>query len=711
MCTQIRLAQIRHGAVIMVAELLPALAANAAAAATAAAAAATADTEAPSLSPTSAGSTITSTVTISGVESNGSSSRATSGWPLSPERQAAVAELVPAIDKARLYRGKGGEVMREAVARLVEGCSTVGLVMSSAQHAKVLEALDENLRHPQQYIQAGAVAAVRAYAKAYLINDPRAAAAFRTRYLDAYLTRLHDANVAVRRGYSLALGSLPAQLLRPVLEEAVDALVDGCVPEDDPDERDVDSRVNCTKALGQLLETMALGPCDGIAELLRDKILPCLHASLEDYTTDNRGDVGSWLREAAMRVLAMGVGLLPICYSREGGNSCSGGDERSLEDLPSFKEWTEIAVRAVGTLLRQSVERIGRVRECALRHLRTMMSNIPRMTYIPAAARVNAAVLAASDAADAGGLTASLEALHCIVVRLLSEPAYTKPLLEGLVASIGGIDNSLAKVASAALLEALAEAPSQCAAHDAGTDASGSGQPPLLKAVTGHLLDIWSRYTKSSRLATPLLRIAVLLITKAPDVAEVRLPRPPPPQAAVTDPECTTDGSSMAPSSRFVDHLVEAVRAETRGCADVARLVDAGSLLCHLVAYGGHCRTSALQGLMVLLISKYPKVRRNAAEQLYLQLLALGTSDPAPATLGTPLEQVAEAACDLLLSSPWDGELEAAKAARDELAALVGVTVPKMKAPAAATGRMAAAAVQDENASYQALLDDFARGY
>jgi hypothetical protein len=30
----------------------------------------------------------------------------------------------------------------------------------------------------------------------------------------------------------------------------VEALVDGCVPEDDPDERDVDSRVNCTRALG-----------------------------------------------------------------------------------------------------------------------------------------------------------------------------------------------------------------------------------------------------------------------------------------------------------------------------------------------------------------------------------------------------------------------------------------------------------------------------
>ncbi len=48
-----------------------------------------------------------------------------------------VAGLVPAIDKARLYRGKGGEVMREAVSKLVWSTSRVGLPLSAPQHAKV----------------------------------------------------------------------------------------------------------------------------------------------------------------------------------------------------------------------------------------------------------------------------------------------------------------------------------------------------------------------------------------------------------------------------------------------------------------------------------------------------------------------------------------------------------------------------------------------
>jgi len=39
------------------------------------------------------------------------------GQALDTERQCAVAAVVPAIEKARLYRGKGGELMRGAVCR------------------------------------------------------------------------------------------------------------------------------------------------------------------------------------------------------------------------------------------------------------------------------------------------------------------------------------------------------------------------------------------------------------------------------------------------------------------------------------------------------------------------------------------------------------------------------------------------------------------
>jgi len=42
--------------------------------------------------------------------------------------------------------------------------------------------------------------------------------------------------------------------------------------------------------------------------------LPCVHTNLEDYTTDNRGDVGSWVREAAMDVLEVWSILYNLTY-------------------------------------------------------------------------------------------------------------------------------------------------------------------------------------------------------------------------------------------------------------------------------------------------------------------------------------------------------------------------------------------------------------
>jgi hypothetical protein len=131
------------------------------------------------------------------------------------------------------------------------------------------------------------------------------------------------------------------------------------------------------------------------------------------------------------------------------------------------------------------------------------------------------------------------------------------------------------------------------------------------------------------------------------------------------------------------------------------------------------------------------------AEQLYLQLLAAdvceaggdaegGGSDAESAAAGgsagaaaassMPVfqEDVHEQALDLLLTTPWDGPLDGARQARNALAALLGLEVKARPAAAAQPGAGAAAAAAagvaklrvaaDENASYQSLLDDAARG-
>ena len=83
---------------------------------------------------------------------------------------------------------------------------------------------------------------------------------------------------------------------------------------------------------------------------------------------------------------------------------------------------------------------------------------------------------------------------------LLRCPDLRPALLEGLTASIGGLDASLATTASAALVDVLS-----CAAADK------EAAPQLLLEVTGCLLEIWGRHARCT------LHIKQIVIHRQPD--------------------------------------------------------------------------------------------------------------------------------------------------------------------------------------------------
>lgn len=219
-----------------------------------------------------------------------------------------------------------------------------------------------------------------------------------------------------------------------------------------------------------------------------------------------------------------------------------------------------------------------------------------------------------------------------------------------------------------------------------------------------------------------------------------------------------------------VQALMEAVKGEGRGCGDVGRMCLVAEALAHLAACGPPVRDGALTGVLTLLVSRmsrvrtcskhlmrcigalhcdqyavrrrcadqffYPvdasqsghvctsngrqqsaalcrvrnnlvcylslQVRWHAAEQLYVQLLVESESpDAAP-----------QEALQVLATCSWDGDVAAAKAARQRLYPLLGLHPPAAAAgKKCAAGRPAAAAAAKggEGASYQMLIDTAAR--
>lgn len=65
--------------------------------------------------------------------------------------------MVPAIEKARLYRGKGGEIMRAAVSRLIECTALIRVPLPQRVQRVLHDSIDDNLKHPNADIQVSLV--------------------------------------------------------------------------------------------------------------------------------------------------------------------------------------------------------------------------------------------------------------------------------------------------------------------------------------------------------------------------------------------------------------------------------------------------------------------------------------------------------------------------------------------------------------------------
>lgn len=163
----------------------------------------------------------------------------------------------------------------------------------------------------------------------------------------------------VRIGNVLAIAALPDFILRLKTKEVLLTLIANALThadrkqffhEDIADSPNTvnwaESRRDCVKSLTNVIQTLGFDVVckveviDGQSTL--DTLFDCFLLTLNEYTVDNRGDIGAWVREATMNALYKLVVTMP-------------------QDLLS-----EIRVHEVICgLLQQSVEKIDRTRALA----------------------------------------------------------------------------------------------------------------------------------------------------------------------------------------------------------------------------------------------------------------------------------------------------------------------------------------------------------
>lgn len=155
--------------------------------------------------------------------------------------------------------------------------------------------------------------------------------------------------------------------------------------QDNPEDRDAEARVNAIKGLVSICETLTqeresfhtISEEDYVSLylLIKNEVMRSFFRALDDYSIDNRGDVGSWVREAAMDGLEK---CSYILCKRD--STCSSEEPESLFD-------TSLAANLVGGIAKQAVEKMDKLREAAANILKRILYNeeiiVPFIPYRP----------------------------------------------------------------------------------------------------------------------------------------------------------------------------------------------------------------------------------------------------------------------------------------------------------------------------------------
>lgn len=356
---------------------------------------------------------------------------------------------VPTIEAKRLYRGKGGEMMREAVCRFIECIalsnleapnvleyeSAVGSRMIKKKTViRFLETLDENLKHPNEGIIDAAVNSFKAFCATYIKSPKEASDLFIVKMVDTLKT---DDNPTVRRGYVKALSVLPRNLIIDKFTDVLKVMCEKVQLEAQVESRDAEARRNAVTAVISLCEVVGVSP-DGVSTENVETIFRTLILGTRDYGVDNRGDVGSWVREAAIKALHRFA--IMICNSEQ--------SDRLFTPA--------IAAGLVSAVLKQANERIDKVRAVAGGILQDLIMrkdpviiNIPHCENLKQlVTEIAAKLLHSLMAVDWGNAEISYHNLVCC----MDYPEYSYDILTAYLMSAGCLSAHVSKCSSEALV-------------------------------------------------------------------------------------------------------------------------------------------------------------------------------------------------------------------------------------------------------------------
>uniref|UniRef100_H9FZ08 Tubulin-specific chaperone D n=1 Tax=Macaca mulatta TaxID=9544 RepID=H9FZ08_MACMU len=520
----------------------------------------------------------------------------------------------------QLYRGLGGELMRQAVCVLIEKLS---LSKMPFQGDTIIDGwqwlINDTLgclhlisSHSRQQIKDAAVSALAALCSEYYMKEPgEADPAIQETLIRQYLAELRSPEEMTRCGFSSALGALPGFLLKGRLQQVLAGL--RAVTHTSPEDVNFpESRRDGLKAIARICQTVGVKPGAPDEAVCREnvsQIYSALLGCMNDYTTDSRGDVGGWVRKAAMTGL-MDVTLLLA---------------RSQPELIK----AHICERIMCCVAQQASEKIDRFRAHAISVFLTLLHfDSPPIPHVPHRGELEK-LFPRSDVASVNW-NAPSQAFSRIT-QLLGLPTYRYPVLLGLVVSLGGLTESTVRHSTQSLFEYMRGVQSD---------------PQALGSFSRTLLQIFEDNLLNDRVSLPLLKTLDHVLTHG-----------------------CFDIFTTEEDHPFAVKLLALCKKEIKNSKDVQKLLSAIPVFCEMVQFPGNVRRSALLQLCLLLCHRFPLIRKSTASQVYETLLTY--SDVVGADV---LDEVVT----VLSDTAWDAELAVVREQRNRLCDLLGVPRPQL---------------------------------
>ncbi|XP_026877621.2 tubulin-specific chaperone D [Electrophorus electricus] len=484
---------------------------------------------------------------------------------LTPDTIQGLRGLHQKLCDRKQYRGLGGELMKPAVCILIQKLSLSRMPFRDDPVIADWQSLLDETLSAKHSIQAVAVAALAALCQEYYQIQPGLADPhMQEQLVSRYLTALSSAEVQGRCGCALALGALPPFMIHNKLQQILHGLQEACRVVRGM-EGFTEARRDAAVALARVCVTVGArsqgSPDNVVCEANVAGVYEALLDCMGDYTTDSRGDVGAWVRAAAM------TGLQDVTLQVAGS---------SPELLTPA-----ICQRVMSCLAQQAAEKIDRYRAHAgAVFLRLLHSTEPAVPHLPHREEL-LSIFPPEEAESLNWMSAS-EAFPR-VTRLLSLPLYRYHTLLGLAVSVGGLTESTVRFSSQSLFDYLKTVQQDGAA---------------LLQFGNTLLQIFRDHLHNDRVSVPLLKMLDQMLSHGCFELFVH---------EDSHPLCV--------------ELLALCKEEIKKSKDIQKLRSCAAVYCGLIQFQGNVRKLILVQLMLLLCHPFPVIRKSTASQVYEMLL------------------------------------------------------------------------------------------